>query len=338
MGLPIRIETRTGDTPVAQRAAPARAPPDILLTTPEQLALLLSHPDCARICSPTSTPSSSTSCMRWPPPSAAICWRSTWRGCARWRRACVTHRSVGNGGAPVRAARLSRAAARRQPAHRAGRPRAHRAAAPSRRSTILEIDEPVPWSGHTTLYAMRRDLRRDRGAPAEPACSSTRACRRSCCSRSCGASTTSSCRSRCTTARSTPRSAARSRRRWPPARCKAVVATSTLDLGIDWGDVDLVIHVGAPKGASRFIQRIGRSNHRLDEPSQAHPGAVEPLRGAGVPRGASMRPRPARRTRCCRAGRARRAGPARARHGVRRRRSIPMRSTPRCARPRPTPA
>ena len=50
---------------------------------------------------------------------------------------------------------------------------------------------------------------------------------------------------------------------------RAVVATSTLDLGIDWGDVDLVIHVGAPKGASRFIQRIGRSNHRLDEPSQA---------------------------------------------------------------------
>ncbi len=50
---------------------------------------------------------------------------------------------------------------------------------------------------------------------------------------------------------------------------KAVVATSTLDLGIDWGDVDLVINVGAPKGASRLIQRIGRANHRLDEPSEA---------------------------------------------------------------------
>ena len=50
---------------------------------------------------------------------------------------------------------------------------------------------------------------------------------------------------------------------------RAVVATSTLDLGIDWGDVDLVINVGAPKGASRLIQRIGRANHRLDEPSQA---------------------------------------------------------------------
>src|SRR5690606_41597494 len=49
----------------------------------------------------------------------------------------------------------------------------------------------------------------------------------------------------------------------------AVVATSTLDLGIDWGEVDLVIHVGAPKGASRLAQRIGRANHRMDEPSRA---------------------------------------------------------------------
>jgi len=50
---------------------------------------------------------------------------------------------------------------------------------------------------------------------------------------------------------------------------KAVVCTSTLDLGIDWGDVDLVIQLAAPKGASRLVQRIGRANHRLDEPSRA---------------------------------------------------------------------
>src|SRR5262249_25938335 len=44
--------------------------------------------------------------------------------------------------------------------------------------------------------------------------------------------------------------------------------TSSLDLGVDWGDVDLVINVGAPKGASRLLQRIGRANHRMDEPSK----------------------------------------------------------------------
>jgi ATP-dependent Lhr-like helicase len=49
---------------------------------------------------------------------------------------------------------------------------------------------------------------------------------------------------------------------------RAVVCTSSLDLGVDWGDVDLVINVGAPKGASRILQRIGRANHRMDEPSK----------------------------------------------------------------------
>jgi len=52
-------------------------------------------------------------------------------------------------------------------------------------------------------------------------------------------------------------------------KLKAIVATSALELGIDWGDVDLVIQMGAPKGVSRLLQRIGRSNHRLDEPSKA---------------------------------------------------------------------
>src|SRR4029079_11341153 len=51
-------------------------------------------------------------------------------------------------------------------------------------------------------------------------------------------------------------------------KLRAVVATSSLDLGIDWGDVDLVIQMGAPKGVSRLMQRIGRANHRLDEPSR----------------------------------------------------------------------
>lgn len=52
-------------------------------------------------------------------------------------------------------------------------------------------------------------------------------------------------------------------------KLRCVVATSALELGIDWGDVELVIQIGAPKGVSRLLQRIGRSNHRFDEPSKA---------------------------------------------------------------------
>ncbi|WP_428684892.1 ligase-associated DNA damage response DEXH box helicase [Sphingopyxis sp.] len=52
-------------------------------------------------------------------------------------------------------------------------------------------------------------------------------------------------------------------------RLRALVATSSLDLGLDWGDVDCVIQMGAPKGSSRLLQRIGRANHRLDEASRA---------------------------------------------------------------------
>lgn len=53
-------------------------------------------------------------------------------------------------------------------------------------------------------------------------------------------------------------------------RLKAVVCTSSLDLGVDFRPVDTVIQVGSPKGVARFLQRAGRSGHRPGETSKIY--------------------------------------------------------------------
>ena len=45
-------------------------------------------------------------------------------------------------------------------------------------------------------------------------------------------------------------------------RLKAVVCTSSLDLGVDFAPVETVVQIGGPKGVARFLQRAGRSGHR----------------------------------------------------------------------------
>ena len=53
-------------------------------------------------------------------------------------------------------------------------------------------------------------------------------------------------------------------------KLKAVVCTSSLDLGVDFRPVDTVIQVGSPKGVARFLQRAGRSGHRPGEVSKIY--------------------------------------------------------------------
>ncbi len=117
---------------------------------------------------------------------------------------------------------------------------------------------------------------------------------------------------------------------------KAIVATSTLDLGIDWGDVDLVVHVGAPKGASRLAQRIGRVQSPHGRAVRGDPRAGQPFRGDGVrggSRGKLSRPSGhAAAQRWC----ARRALPAHPRHGLRGTVRGRTPSLPKSAPPRPT--
>jgi len=51
-------------------------------------------------------------------------------------------------------------------------------------------------------------------------------------------------------------------------KLKAVVCTSSLDLGVDFAPVETVVQVGSPKGVARFLQRAGRSGHQPESTSR----------------------------------------------------------------------
>ena len=51
---------------------------------------------------------------------------------------------------------------------------------------------------------------------------------------------------------------------------KAVICTSSLDLGVDFRPVETIVQIGSPKGVARFLQRAGRSGHRPGAKSVIH--------------------------------------------------------------------
>ena len=66
---------------------------------------------------------------------------------------------------------------------------------------------------------------------------------------------------------------------------KAVVCTSSLDLGVDFRPVDCVVQIGSPKGVARFVQRAGRSGHRPGEMSKIYflpTHSLEIMEGAAI--------------------------------------------------------
>ena len=264
MGLPIRLETRTGDTPASKRQRQRRDPPDILLTTPEQVALLLASADAPFLFGSlrrvvldelhslvTSKRGDLLSLdlarlFALAPQITTVGLSATVAEPDELRRFLVPQPLEG-----VAMADLVVAEGGAKP-----------------QVSMLDSAQHVPWAGHSARHALAEmyDLIR---------------------------------RHRTTLIFVNTRSQAEflfqefwrinddnlaialhhgsldvaQRRRVEEAmthgKLRAVVCTSSLDLGVDWGDVDLVINVGAPKGSSRLMQRIGRANHRLDEPSKA---------------------------------------------------------------------
>jgi ATP-dependent helicase Lhr and Lhr-like helicase len=265
LDLPIRVETRTGDTSLSRKARQRVRPPDILLTTPEQVALLLSHADAPHLLAGLRTVILDELHALAPTKRGDLLALDL----ARLATLAPGHMRLG---LSATVARPSELRAYLVPQDRDGVTRladlVTAAGGAPHDIRMLETEEALPWAGHTTRYAvpeifaaikahrlslvfvntrsqaelMFQELWRvnDDNLPIALHHGSLDAGRR----------------------RKVEAAMA-------AGALKAVVATSTLDLGVDWGDVDLVINVGAPKGASRLIQRVGRANHRLEEPSRA---------------------------------------------------------------------
>jgi ATP-dependent Lhr-like helicase len=261
MGLPIRVETRTGDTPSNRKARQRVKPPQVLLTTPESLSLLLSYPDSAAMFEALKT--------------IVV---DELHGFAKEKRGDLLSLSMS------RLQRLAPDLRRVGLSATISDPDAYRSwLAPDADMELIDLvigdpgaepdlsilipENRIPWAGHSGYHAIADVMRLIEQHKTTLVFSNTR-----------GLAELIFQKLWDENDQGLPIGihhgslSVEARRKVEAAmgagKLRGLVATASLDLGIDWGDVDLVIQMGAPKGSSRLLQRIGRANHRLDEPSK----------------------------------------------------------------------
>ena len=257
MGLSIRVEDRTGDTRAAARARQRVDPPHILLTTPESLALLLSYPEAPRLLGALArviVDEIHALAESKRGDQLALCL-------ARLATLAPGLRRVGLSATvedPPALARFLGPGTRVLMAE----------PGPEPEIAILRTEAPPPWATTGAHYAAPEVMALIRKARTTLVFLNTRAqaelffqalWAENAESLPIGlhhGSLSREARSRVETAMAA-------------GELRAIIATGSLDLGIDWGDVDLVVQVGAPKNVKRLVQRIGRANHRYDAPSRA---------------------------------------------------------------------
>ncbi|MEZ5937507.1 MAG: ligase-associated DNA damage response DEXH box helicase [Hyphomonadaceae bacterium] len=257
MGLPVSVEVRTGDTSASRRQRQRAKPPDILMTTPEQLALLLAseHAEVyfrtlrSVVVDEIHAIAQSkrgdllalglAALRNWAPEARFVGLSATVRdpeALAKWlgpETSVIRH----EGGA-------------------------------SAHLEVLDSENRIPWAGHSGRHAVKEVYDRIRQSNMSLVFVNTRSQAEMMFQELWRVNEDA-----LPIALHHGSLDVDQRRKVESAMAagtlKAVVCTSTLDLGIDWGAVDLVVQMGAPKGSSRLIQRIGRANHRMDEPSRA---------------------------------------------------------------------
>ena len=263
IGLPIRVETRSGDTPSDRKARQRARPPHVLLTTPESLSLLLTYPESAQLFGTLQrividevhafatgkrgdllalaltrlqalAPGLQRAAL-----SATVADPDDFRG---WLA------PSGNIGAVALVV---------------GEP----GAAPEV-SILLPEEQRVPWGGHAAAWAVPQLMQAISANRTTLIFTNTRFLAEYIFQLLWDAN-----EDKLPIGIHHGSLSKEARRKVEGAMARgelrALVCTSSLDLGVDWGDVDLVVQMGAPKGSSRLLQRIGRAGHRLDLASRA---------------------------------------------------------------------
>ena len=260
IGLQVRVEDRTGDTSNTRKKRQRADPPHILLTTPESLALLLSYEDAPHIFRG----------LQRVVIDEIHALAESKRGdqlflaLSRLQALCPDLRRVGLSATVEDPQAIATLLAKNPD------PCPILIADPGPQPDIrmLTTDTPPPWSGGGAAYAINDVLEQVRQHKTTLIFHNTRAQAEIFFHNLWQANT-----------ENLPigihhGSLAREQRErveqaMVNGDLRAIVCTGSLDLGIDWGDVDLVIQIGAPKNVKRLIQRIGRANHRYNAPSKA---------------------------------------------------------------------
>ncbi|WP_394269372.1 ligase-associated DNA damage response DEXH box helicase [Qipengyuania sp.] len=263
MGLPITVETRSGDTPADRKKRQRTRPPNVLLTTPESLSLLLSFPDSAELFAGLKR------IVIDEVHAFATGKRGDLLALAMTRLQAL---------APdVQRAALSATVANPQGFREWLAPWGEidavtlvegEAGAPPEVEIVLPVDERVPWGGHAATWAIPQIYEQIRQNRTTLVFTNTRFLAEYIFQ---NLWTVNEDNLPIGIHHGSLSREARRKVEGAMARgeLRALVATASLDLGVDWGDIDLVVQMGAPKGSSRLLQRIGRANHRLDQPSRA---------------------------------------------------------------------
>ena len=260
MNLAIRIEERTGDTTQTVRKRQRADPPHILLTTPESLALLVSYPDAPRMFAG----------LRRVVIDEIHALAESKRGdqmmlaLARLQQLCPDLKRVGLSATVEDPAAIAHLMA----SHPDPCEILLADPGPAPDISMLVTDEAPPWAGGGAAYAIPAVLNEVRQHNTTLIFHNTRA-QAEIFFHNLWLANEDSLPIGIHHGSLDRAQRARVEGAMVRGELRAIVCTGSLDLGIDWGDVDLVIQIGAPKNVKRLVQRIGRANHRYNAPSKA---------------------------------------------------------------------